>query len=259
MQYLLLLLAAVLAGAINSVAGGGTLVTFPALLSAGVTPIAANATSTVALVPGSFGAFWGYRAELGARDIRLVCLAVPSLLGGLLGAIFLLKAGDSLFSRLVPWLILGATALFMAQEPLRRWTAGRSDLQGPPLKRPWNLAGVMGLQFLIALYGGFFGAGIGIMMLAALGLLRIESIHRMNLFKNFAAVCINGVASVTFILQQRVHWPLALLMAAGAITGGYSGAGIAKRMGERNVRRLVVVVGLTIGLTMLIRRYTGRL
>ena len=256
MRYLLLLLAALLAGAINSVAGGGTLVTFPALLSAGITPIAANATSTVALVPGSFGAFWGYRAEVGTRDIRLVCLAVPSLLGGLLGAIFLLKAGDSLFIKLVPWLILGATALFMAQEPLRRWTAGDGQPQVPPTQRSFRWLGVMGLQFLIALYGGFFGAGIGIMMLAALGLLRIDSIHRMNAYKNFAAVCINGVASVTFILQQRVHWTLALIMAAGAIAGGYGGAGIAKRIGQRNVRRVVVFIGLTIGITMLVRRYS---
>jgi len=252
LSYVLLVGTAFAAGAINSVAGGGTLLTFPALLSAGVPPIAANATSTVALVPGSLGAFWGYRSELGDRRIELLWLGIPSVVGGLLGAIFLLGAGDALFSRLVPWLILGATALFMVQEPVRRWTdrAKTGVADGPPW---WRVAGVITFQFLVALYGGFFGAGIGILMLAALGILGQKSIHRANGLKNFAAVCINSIASVTFILQNRVVWHLALAMAAGAIAGGYLGAGVARRIGQKNVRRIVVAIGLFIGVWMLVK------
>jgi uncharacterized membrane protein YfcA len=253
MEYLLLMLAAMAAGAINSVAGGGTLVTFPALLAAGVTPIAANATSTVALVPGSLSAFWGYRGELEGPKVHLLWLGLPSVFGGLAGALFVLRAGDNLFSKLVPWLILGATALFMAQDPVRRWTEHR--LGKADDRSPWRLAGVACFQFLVALYGGFFGAGIGILMLAALGILGIQNIHRMNGLKNFAAVCINGVASATFILQHRVRWELAVVMAAGAVIGGWGGAGIAQKIGQKNVRRIVVVIGLAIGVSMLVRRY----
>lgn len=255
MDYLLLLLAAMAGGAINSVAGGGTLVTFPALLSVGVSPITANATSTVALVPGSLSAFWGYRGELKGPKHHLLWMGVPSVLGGLAGALFVLKAGDSLFSQLVPWLILGATALFMVQEPVRRWTEKRLGTSADTSL--WRLSGVACFQFFVAMYGGFFGAGIGILMLAALGILGIQNIHRMNGLKNFAAVCINGVASVTFIVQQRVRWEFALVMAAGAIAGGLGGAGIAQRIGQKNVRRIVVFIGLSIGVWMLVRQQLG--
>ncbi len=250
----LLVATAFAAGAVNSVAGGGTLLTFPALLSAGVPPIAANATSTVALVPGSFGAFWGYRSELGDRRVEMLWLGIPSVLGGLIGAIFLLRTGDAMFSRLVPWLILGATGLFVAQGPVRRWALPLGgDAEGNP---PWwRLAGVAGFQFLVALYGGYFGAGIGILMLAALGILGQKSIHRANALKNFANVCINAVASFTFILQDRVVWGIALAMAAGAIAGGYLGAGVARRIGQQVVRKIVVGVGLGIGVWMLIKQY----
>jgi uncharacterized protein len=253
MEYLLLMLAAMAAGAINSVAGGGTLVTFPALLAVGVSPITANATSTVALVPGSLSSFWGYRGELKGPKQRLLWLGIPSVFGGLAGALFVLRAGDTLFSKLVPWLILGATVLFIVQEPVRRWTERR--LGAADDRTLWRLAAVAGFQFLVALYGGFFGAGIGILMLAALGILGIQNIHRMNGLKNFANVCINGVAAATFMLQHRVQWNLALVMAAGAIVGGYGGAGIAQRIGQKNVRRIVVVIGLGIGISMLVRRY----
>jgi uncharacterized membrane protein YfcA len=253
MTFLLLFLAALAAGAVNSVAGGGTLLTFPALLSAGVPAVAANATSTVALVPGSLSAYWGYRAEMGRSRRYLLWLGLPSLAGGVLGAYLVLKAGDALFRELVPWLILSATVLFIVQEPIRQWLARRSA-QGPATgERAGSLPAVIAFQFLVALYGGFFGAGIGILMLAALGFLGLSDIHRMNGLKNFAAVCINGVAAVTFIVGHRVHWKIALLMAAGAIAGGYGGAGLARRLGQRNVRRIVIAIGLLIGLYMLFR------
>jgi len=280
----LLFATALVAGAINSVAGGGTLLTFPALLAAGIPSVAANATSTVVLVPGSVSAYWGYRGEMGRSRRDLLTMALPSLLGGALGAWLAVKAGNALFDRLVPWLIFSATFLFLAQGPVRRWLDGRRldgrrEEGSPPVPIPgsqkeqpipktkgmafpnpalqnWGgrasappLLGAGGLifQFFVAVYGGFFGAGIGILMLAALGFLGQTNIHRMNGLKNFAAICINGVGAATFIFFGQVHWPLAALMAAGAVVGGFGGAGLARRVGQTNVRRFVVAIGLLFG------------
>lgn len=251
MSLLILFVAALVAGAVNSVAGGGTLLTFPALLSIGVSPIAANATSTVALVPGSFAAFWGYRDELRGSRQEMLWFAVPSLIGGVIGALFVDRVGDRTFSRVVPWLIFGATALFAVQPLVKRWLErGRPTGDDEPNRRaPFAIA----FQLLVAIYGGFFGAGIGILMLAALGFLGVRGIHRMNGVKNFAAVCINGVAAITFVALGRVLPMQAAVMAVGAIVGGLGGAGIARRLGETNVRRLVIAIGVAIGVTMLLR------
>ncbi len=252
LHVLLLFGAALAAGAINSVAGGGTLLTFPALLAVGIAPVAANATSTVALVPGSLSAFWGYRSALPTDRRSLVWLGLPSVAGGALGAWLVIRAGDALFAHLVPWLILGATALFLAQGPVRAWLDKRGGAGEPSGRFP---VGAVLFQFAVALYGGFFGAGIGILMLAALGLMGLRNIHQMNGLKNYAAVCINGVAALAFILSRRVQWHLALLMMVGAIVGGYGGAGLAQRLGQVNVRRLVVVIGLSMGLYTLLKGY----
>ncbi len=246
----LLLLAAFAAGAINSVAGGGTLLTFPVLLSVlgGVPngPVIANGTSTVALVPGSMSAFWGYRAEVKGQKRSLWEMAVPSVLGGALGAYLATHVPSALFSHLVPWLIFGATFLFLIQDPVRKWIGrGTSDPDNAAPK-PLGVGGMI-FQFFVAIYGGFFGAGIGILMLAALGFLGQTNIHRMNGLKNFAAVCINGVGALTFIFYRRVDWTLALMMMALAITGGYAGAGLAQKAGQANVRRLVIFIGLAFG------------
>jgi uncharacterized membrane protein YfcA len=247
----LLLLAALAAGAINSVAGGGTLLTFPVLLSVlGNVPngsVIANGTSTVALVPGSLSAFWGYKGEVAGQKRSLWEMAVPSLLGGLVGAYLATHVSSVIFSRLVPWLIFGATFLFLIQDPVRRWI-NRGGSADTPAAGPKPLGvGGMVFQFFVAVYGGFFGAGIGILMLAALGFLGQTNIHRMNGLKNFAAICINGVGAITFIVYKRVDWPLALLMMAMAILGGYGGAGLAKRVGQANVRRFVIAIGLVFG------------
>ncbi|MCC6483484.1 MAG: sulfite exporter TauE/SafE family protein [Armatimonadetes bacterium] len=255
MQYILLFIAAFIAGAINSVAGGGTLITFPSLLSAGVSPIAANTTSTVALVPGSFSAYWGYRDELEHGWKELAWIGLPSLIGGYLGAVLLVHTGDKLFAKMIPWLILGATALFAIQEPFRRIV--NRNASGDPSHHAFKgrrLALTMAYQFVVALYGGFFGAGIGILMLAALGMLGLSNIHRMNALKAFAAVCINGVAAVTFIIERNVVWHFAILMAVGSVAGGYGGAGLARRIGQRNVRLSVIVIGVAIGLYTLLKR-----
>ncbi len=270
----LLFAAAFAGGAINSVAGGGTLLTFPALLGVlgGMPngPILANGTSTVALVPGSLSAFWGYRGEMGGARRELWTMAAPSLLGGALGAYLATHIGSDVFKRLVPWLIFAATFLFLIQDWVRRRivkappapNSGGAGEEGLPNPTPPELGaggrssglplGAMLFQFAVAVYGGFFGAGIGILMLAALGFLGQTDIHRMNGLKNFAAVCINGVGALTFILYRRVDWPLAALMAVAAVLGGSVGAGAARRVGQANVRRLVIAIGLGFGVYTLL-------
>jgi uncharacterized protein len=245
----------VAAGAINAMAGGGTIFTFPALLAAGVSPVAANATSTVALVPGSFSAGWAYRRELGTYSSRVLgFLVVPSLIGGLVGAWLVAVAGDELFRRLVPALILGATVLFIVQEPLRRWRERRTAEVAESGLQDVNLWKLGFGQFLVSVYGGFFGAGIGILMLAELGLVGLTNIHQMNGLKNFGAVCINAIAALYFAVGGHVRWHLAALMAVGAILGGYGGAWLAQRIGQNTVRGVIIATGLGIGLYMLLSR-----
>jgi uncharacterized protein len=258
-RYAILFAVAFGAGAINSVAGGGTLLTFPTLILAGVSPITANATNTLALVPGSASSAWGYRDDLkDAARSQILLLAVPSLIGGAIGALWVVRTGDKLFAMLIPWLIFGATALFVIQEPIARFIRrGVQAHEGDevPTDLPHRI-GIAVFQFFVSIYGGFFGAGMGIMMLAALGFMGFaRNIHRANGVKNCAAVCINGVAAITFIMEKRIDWPYAALMAVGAIAGGYGGADIAKRIGQKTVRRLIVAIGLGIGLYMFIRQY----
>jgi uncharacterized protein len=249
-----LFVTSIAAGVMNAFAGGGTVLTFPALLAAGMTPVAANATNSVALVPGSLSAGLGFRGELGNLSRRvLIYLLTASLGGGLLGAWLVVIAGDALFRTLVPWLILGATALFIAQEPLRRWRERHNTRRAQKDLDDLNLWGLAGAQFLVAIYGGFFGAGMGILMLAELGFIGLTNIHQMNGLKNFAAVCINGIAAVFFALGRHVYWPFAALMAVGSVLGGYAGAWLAQRIGEAMVRWAIILVGLGIGAYMLVR------
>jgi uncharacterized membrane protein YfcA len=243
--------AAFVAGAINSVAGGGTLVTFPTLIWLGLPSVTANATSTVAIWPGSLGAMWGYRRELASTGPRMLALVIPSLVGGIAGALLLQLTPASVFDQLVPFLILFATLLFMAQEPIQRRlkTADPAEHESPR----WLFGAVL-FQLLVALYGGYFGAGIGILMLAALSILGLTDIHEMNGLKNFFAICINGVAALYFIWAKMVYWPDVIIMAVGAIVGGYGGAGLARRMGRVAVRRAVIGIGFGMALSLFIKR-----
>ncbi len=257
--------AAALGGVVNSVAGGGTLLTFPALILAHQTEIVANATSTVALWPGALSSFWGYRAELGSNRREIAMLAVPSFLGGILGAYLLLNTDNATFAALVPWLILLATLLFVIQEPLSRWQRRRAERaagasQPDPSEAPHGARGgrarsiaVLLFQFLVGVYGGYFGAGIGILMLAAFGFLGLTNIHHMNALKNLNGMCINGIAAALFMIKGLVDWHLALWMASAAIIGGYAGAGIARRAGQKAVRRTIVFIGLALSVWFLVR------
>lgn len=231
------------AGMVNSIAGGGTLLTFPTLLAAGLGSHAANVTSTMGLWPGSLGGAWGYRREIAAQKHVLWLLCLPSAAGGLLGAWLLLLTEDRTLRLLIPWLILGATLTFIFQGRL----AGRRASPQPALTASASLrrwVAVILLQFVIAVYGGYFGAGIGILMLAGLGILGIDDIHQRNGIKNLAAGLINIVAAARFAFSPHVHWPIAAVMAVAAIAGAYLSAGIARRIGPVRVRRCVIAVGL---------------
>jgi hypothetical protein len=244
-QVLTVLFAAFVAGAINSIAGGGTLVSFPALLGIGLTGQQANVTSTLALWPGSVGGFWGHRADLAGTRSFALRLMPPSLLGGALGAWLMLVTPQKVFDQLVPWLILAATALLAANDPVNRLLKGLGSHDRTP--RWWVMA--MVFQFGVGIYGGYFGAGIGILMLAALTLLGLTDIHQMNGLKNILALCMNGVAIFAFLLAEylrhpgNVKWALAGLMAVAAGSGGLFGSHMAHRVGRKAVRFGVISIG----------------
>ncbi|MGQ0764533.1 MAG: sulfite exporter TauE/SafE family protein [Gemmatimonadota bacterium] len=246
----LIVLAAAAGGAINSIAGGGTLLTFPALVGLGVPPLTANATNTVALVPGSLSSFIGYRRELAGAGRFAAWLTAPSILGGLTGALLLLVTPNERFDAIVPWLVIGATTLFIAQRPLFRWLSpGVEAADGDPARergRPPAL--ILVLHYLVAIYGGYFGAGLGILVLAMLGFLGFRNIHRMNGLKSFAGMCTNLVAAATFAASGIVDWPVALAMSVGAIGGGYGGSLMAQKVPQDLVRAAVVVIGLASGI-----------
>jgi uncharacterized protein len=237
------------AGAINSVAGGGTLLTFPTLVWLGLDSVAANATSTVAIWPGSLGGMFGFRKDLRTADRRMLALTVPSLIGGISGALLLRFTPPSIFDAIVPFLVLFATVLFMVQESVQRMFK-TGDASHRTAK--W-LAGAILFQFFVALYGGYFGAGIGILMLAALSILGLTDIYQMNGLKNFFALCINGVAAMYFIFAHMVEWPYVFIMAVGAIVGGVGGAGFARRIGRTAVRRIVIGIGFAMALSLFLK------
>ncbi len=246
-ETILLCLTAVAAGAINAVAGGGTLLTFPALYAV-LGPSAemarlANCTNTVALLPGAFAAGWGYRRELSASRHWLAWLAAPSLLGGLAGSLLLTELSPDTFKTLVPWLILAAAVLFAIQPQVARWT-GIGQAHAAPSGR--TVAVIIVFQFLVAVYGGYFGAGIGILMLSALAMMGLSDIHAMNGLKTVLNALINGISAVWFIVKQDVDWHYASMMMVAAIVGGYAGAHVARRLDKNMVRRLVVVIGFVL-------------
>jgi uncharacterized membrane protein YfcA len=239
-----------ISGVINAVAAGGTLITFPTLIWLGLNSVTANATSTVAVWPFVLGGVFGYRRELRTVERRLLYLVIPSLLGGLGGAMLLRSTPSPLFDRLVPYLILFATLLFMAQEKVQRRLNLSNAVHG---STKW-LAGAMLFQLAVALYGGYFGAGMGILMFAALSVLGMTNIYQMTGMKNILAGSINAVAAIYFIAEKMVSWPDVSAMALGSIVGGYFGAGVARRMGAKAVRRVVIAIGFGMALSLFIKR-----
>jgi hypothetical protein len=232
---LLLFLAAAAGGALNSVAGGGSFFALPALLYAGVAPVAANATSTLALWPGSVSSAFAYRRELRARRHWLVGLGVVSLLGGLIGGVLLVRTSDTSFMRLLPWLMLLAATTFTFGKRLREMTAPRAGHA--------SFLMVIVLQFFISIYGGYFGGGMGIMMLAVFALAGMTEIHEMNGLKSLLGVAINTLALGEFIVRGAVAWRYGLLMVVGSVLGGYLGASGARVLNPKWIRLFVIVMG----------------
>ena len=246
----LMFVAAFFAGVVNSIAGGGMLLAFPLLIWLGLDPKVANATGTLALLPGLVGGLFGYRREMNDSSLILMRLGVISIIGGGVGAWLLIVTPSPVFARLVPLLILFATFLFMMQVPVNRWL--RIPAAGGESMRAWWSFAIV-VQFFSAIYGGYFGAGNGIWMLAAMGLLGMHDIHRANGIKNFLGICINSVAVVAFSISHLIAWPKALLMAVGALAGGYFGSRTAQRVGRTFIRRAIVVIGFAITIVMLWR------
>ncbi len=254
----LLVLSSLAAGVVNALAGGGTLLTFPPL-TAVMSKVFANGTSTTALLPGSVAGAWGYRRELRAVGRWPLLLVVPSLVGGLLGTLLVTRLPESYFAAAVPWLILSATLLFVLQPTLVKLSL-RLRPAGPPdphKRSAASYAGLMIAQFVIAVYGGYFGAGIGILMLSALGLMGVADIHEMNAVKTVLAACINALSVVVFAVEGKVVWPTAVVMAAAAVIGGYLGAHFGRRLPRALVRWTVIVIGFTLAAKYFWEQFTG--
>ena len=243
MQHAWLVIASFLAGALNAMAGGGSFLSFPALLGVGVPPIQANATNTVALWPGQFTSIAAYWQDLKA-NLRLVLpVCSAALLGGVVGAIVLLRTGQATFMALVPWLLLLASGLFAASGPVSTWLqrnrAAVSGAKPTPSLVPLWIAVVV-----VCFYIGYFGAGAGFLLMSALAIFGIQNINQVNALKVIATTCANGIAVVTFIVEKQILWKYCLLMMLAAAIGGYLGARYARRMNPRYMRGLVVVIGL---------------
>jgi uncharacterized membrane protein YfcA len=237
--YIFLFVAGVLGGALNAVAGGGSFIAFPALMFAGVAPISANATNTVALWLGVTASTGAYRKHLDISRRVMVPLAVTSVIGGIAGAFLLLRTPANTFLRVLPWLMLGATLLFALGGRLAR--GSKSGLAHDASTSALALAAVF--ELVVAVYGGYFGGGVGIMNLAMLAVLGMTDIHAMNALKVVLGGIINGVAVVTFILAGAVAWKPGVIMTAGAIVGGYFGAHYAQKLPQAWIRAFVIVVG----------------
>jgi len=249
LDYLAIFGGGVCAGILNAVAGGGTLVSFPILLWAGRDPILANATNALALWPGSLAGAWGFRREIAALP-RLLKLLVPAaVLGGLLGGWLLLATPSKVFAGFVPYLILFATALLAAKSVLSRLGGNRSAVPG---RRASTL--LFAGQLLVSVYGGYFGAGMGILMLAAFGLYGLADFHERNAIKNLLSATTNGLASLFFICAGAIRWDDGLALGVGSVLGGLLGAAVGRRLSSRVLESVAIVVGLVATVALILRR-----
>ena len=241
-HFIPLFFAAMAGGIVNSVAGGGGFIAFPALLFAGVPSINANATSTVALWPGTLASTGAYRKALSADLLkRILPLIIITFLGSIAGSVLLLKTRQSTFDKMIPWLLLGATVLFTFGGKVTAWVNRHQHIEaGPSTAR---IIGITVLQAVAAVYIGYFGAGVGIVMLALLAMMGIDNIHSMNGLKTLLATCGNAVAVTIFIFARAVFWPEAILMIFGGALGGYIGAWYAQKMDPKTIRYVVITIG----------------
>lgn len=250
LDLLLVGLAALAGGAVNAIAGGGTLITFPTLTAVGVPAVSANVTNTVALTPGYLGGTLGQRRDLDGQGRRLRLLVPAAVLGGLVGGALLLATGEELFRELVPFLILGASGLLWFQDRIRDRVVRRlSQRAGGDPNHGW----VAVPTFAASVYGGYFGAGLGVILLAVLGLVIDDTLTRINALKQGLSFCVNATAAVFFLFSGKVVWSAALVMAIGAVIGGSIGGRVAGRMPPALLRRVVVAIGVVVGIVYLVR------
>jgi uncharacterized membrane protein YfcA len=249
--YILLFIASIAAGMINSVAGGGSLISFPALIALGQPAILANATNTAAMWPGSLSSAVAYRRDTATYKGFLLTLIIPSAIGGLLGAVVLVITPPELFDKIVPFLVLFATLLF-ASKGLIDKIFGLSKTTDEKVGRFGHIWGFF-FQLFVATYGGYFGAGIGILMLGSLSIMGLHDIHRMNGLKTILGTLINIIAFAFFAIKGLIVWPLALLMAIGTIIGGYIGASTAKKIDQRYIRAFVIITGVLVSIWLFLK------
>ena len=245
--------ASFLAGIINSLAGGGSLLSFPALIAYGQPALLANATKTAAVWPGTVSSAFAYRREFPEDRQLVLSLVLSSIAGGLLGAAILVKTPPDLFMKLTPFLVVFGTSLFAARSwfaKLAAWTMAHPGKRSPATR----VLGAL-FQLFVATYAGYFGAGAGMLMLGSFGLLGVTDIHRMNALKTVLASIMNGIALIYFIFSGLIVWPLAVLMGAAAMAGGYVGASTARRMNQRVVQRLIVILGFTASAWLFCKAY----
>lgn len=247
-QLLLIFLAAIGAGAVNALAGGGTLITFPMLVFLGIPPVTASVTNTVALCPGYLGGTLAQRNDLRGQEKRLRLIVPASVVGGVLGGYLLLQTGEKLFSQLVPYLILLASGLLVAQDPIRAWLTRRLGESHHSLESfTWIPVGVA------SIYGGYFGAGLGVMLLSALGLTANDSLTRLNALKQAVSFIVNVAAAIFFLFSGKVEWTAAVVMAVGALIGGLLGGKLAGRVKPSTLRWTVVIIGVLIAIVYFLR------
>jgi uncharacterized protein len=256
-DYVLAALAACAAGIVNALAGGGTLISFPALTAIGLPAVAANVTSTMALWPGFVGSALALRRDLTGQRRRILFITPLAAVGAVLGGLLLFWSGDRTFEALVPWLVLSATALLASQDAVGRWLRRRMTRSAAPGESPAESPAsdlVIGVVVGVAsIYGGYFGAGLGVILLATLGLFLADTFTRINALKNVVALVTNLTAAALFAFSDQVIWSLALVMALAALTGGAVGGRLASRVRPGVLRQIVVAIGATVGLVYLLR------
>jgi len=249
LHYFIAALAALAAGAINAIAGGGTLITFPVLTFLGIPAVSANVTNTVALCPGYFGGTLAQLKDLKDQKKRLLLLLPASIIGGILGGLLLLQTGEKIFKELIPYLILAACLLLAIQDPIRTWLTKRmAEGQGTKLEQiTWLPVG------LASIYGGYFGAGLSVIVLSALGLTLEDSLTRLNALKQAVGFAVNVAAAVFFLFSGQVIWSVALVMAVGALIGGNLGGRLAGKIKPSTLRWTVVTIGVIVAIIYLVR------
>ena len=246
-----LFIAGVIGGAMNAVAGGGSFITFPAMMFTGIAPVPANATNTLSLWVGTAASGGAYRNHLKIPRRILIPLLIMSLLGGIAGALLLIKTPVRMFLRLIPWMMLAATLLFAFGKHLTGLLSARISHEASN----GAVLGASIFELLVAIYGGYFGGGIGIMNLAMFAALGMTDIHEMNALKLVLVTVINGVATATFVVTGAIVWPQALVMLAGAVLGGYTVAHFAQKLPHRLVRGVIIFTGFGMTLYFLVRAY----